>query len=109
MVGVTGTNGKTTTTEMVTAAMRAAGRDAVACGNIGRPLSLSAREGHEVLVVEASSFQLRFVDTCRKIGNIKECNRQRRRLFGSRIPTRNGYGRAAAKYPTSLQAPMLPV
>ena len=59
-VAITGTNGKTTTTEMVAAAMRAAGLDAVACGNIGHPFSLAAREGHDALAVEASSFQLRF-------------------------------------------------
>ena len=59
-VGVTGTNGKTTTTEMITAALRRAGTDAVACGNVGHPFCLAAAEGHEALVVEASSFQLRF-------------------------------------------------
>lgn len=59
-VAVTGTNGKSTTTELVAGMMRAAGLDAVACGNIGHPFSQAAREGHEALVVEASSFQLRF-------------------------------------------------
>jgi UDP-N-acetylmuramoylalanine--D-glutamate ligase len=59
-VGITGTNGKTTTTEMVAAAMREAGLDALACGNVGYPFSLAAAEGHEALAVEASSFQLRF-------------------------------------------------
>ncbi|HEX6262051.1 MAG TPA: UDP-N-acetylmuramoyl-L-alanine--D-glutamate ligase [Actinomycetota bacterium] len=59
-VGVTGTNGKTTTTEMVAAALRADGRDAVACGNAGHPFSLAATEGRDVLAVEVSSFQLRF-------------------------------------------------
>src|SRR5205814_3054476 len=34
-VGITGTNGKTTTTEMVAASMREDGRNAVACGNVG--------------------------------------------------------------------------
>ncbi len=58
-VAVTGTNGKSTTTEMVAAAMRAAGLRAVACGNIGYPFSLAAREDHQALVVEVSSFQLR--------------------------------------------------
>ena len=58
-VGVTGTNGKTTTTEMVAAAMAEAGLDAIACGNVGYPFSLAAAEGHEALAVEASSFQLR--------------------------------------------------
>jgi UDP-N-acetylmuramoylalanine--D-glutamate ligase len=57
---ITGTNGKTTTTEFVAASMRASGMDAVACGNIGYPFSLAAREGHAALAVEASSFQLRF-------------------------------------------------
>jgi UDP-N-acetylmuramoylalanine--D-glutamate ligase len=62
-IGVTGTNGKTTTTEMVTAALRRGGTDAVACGNVGHPFSLAAAEGHEALAVEASSFQLRFHET----------------------------------------------
>ena len=63
-VAVTGTNGKTTTTEMLAAAMREAGlADAIACGNVGYPFSLAAREGHGALAVEASSFQLRFVET----------------------------------------------
>jgi UDP-N-acetylmuramoylalanine--D-glutamate ligase len=59
-VAITGTNGKTTTTEMVAAAMRGAGVDAIACGNIGHPFSFAAAEGHQALAVEASSFQLRF-------------------------------------------------
>ncbi len=58
-VAISGTNGKSTTTEMVAAAMRAAGLDAVACGNIGYPFSLAAGEGHDALAVEVSSFQLR--------------------------------------------------
>jgi UDP-N-acetylmuramoylalanine--D-glutamate ligase len=58
-IGVTGTNGKTTTTEMVAAMMRAAGVSARACGNVGYPFSLAAREkGLDALAVEASSFQL---------------------------------------------------
>jgi UDP-N-acetylmuramoylalanine--D-glutamate ligase len=57
-VGVTGTNGKTTVTSMLEACLRADGRDAVACGNIGRSFPETARERHDVLVVEVSSFQL---------------------------------------------------
>jgi UDP-N-acetylmuramoylalanine--D-glutamate ligase len=57
-VAVTGTNGKTTVTAMVEACLRADGRDAVACGNIGRSFPEAAREAHDVLVVEVSSFQL---------------------------------------------------
>ena len=59
-IAVTGTNGKSTTTMMVASMMVAAGLDATACGNIGHPFSLAAREGHAALAVEASSFQLRF-------------------------------------------------
>jgi UDP-N-acetylmuramoylalanine--D-glutamate ligase len=43
---------------MLGACQRAAGMDAVACGNIGRPFPSAAREPHDVLVVEVSSFQL---------------------------------------------------
>jgi UDP-N-acetylmuramoylalanine--D-glutamate ligase len=59
-VAVTGTNGKTTTTDLIASCIREAGTDAVACGNIGHPFSLAARASHAALVVEASSFQLRF-------------------------------------------------
>jgi UDP-N-acetylmuramoylalanine--D-glutamate ligase len=62
-IAVTGTNGKTTTVELVAACLRAGGVDAVACGNVGHPFPLAAREGHAALVVEASSFQLRFHET----------------------------------------------
>ncbi|MDP9299959.1 MAG: UDP-N-acetylmuramoyl-L-alanine--D-glutamate ligase [Actinomycetota bacterium] len=57
-LAVTGTNGKTTTSGMISACLRAGGLDAVACGNIGRPFPTAALEHHDVLVVEASSFQL---------------------------------------------------
>lgn len=59
-VAITGTNGKSTTTELVASMLAAAGLDAVACGNIGHPFAAAAREGHDALAVEASSFQLRF-------------------------------------------------
>jgi UDP-N-acetylmuramoylalanine--D-glutamate ligase len=59
-VAITGTNGKSTTTEMVATMMRAARLDAVACGNIGHPFSVAATGTHDALAVEASSFQLRF-------------------------------------------------
>jgi UDP-N-acetylmuramoylalanine--D-glutamate ligase len=62
-VAVTGTNGKTTTTEMTAAIMRAAGLDARACGNVGYPFSVAAREPFDALAVEASSFQLRFQES----------------------------------------------
>jgi UDP-N-acetylmuramoylalanine--D-glutamate ligase len=59
-VGVTGTNGKTTTTELLGAVLRAAGRDVAVAGNVGTPLT-SVREADWV-VCELSSFQLEDVD-----------------------------------------------
>jgi UDP-N-acetylmuramoylalanine--D-glutamate ligase len=55
---VTGTNGKTTTVGMLESILRAAGVDAVACGNIGLPVIDAVRARHQVLAVELSSFQL---------------------------------------------------
>ncbi|MHA6622072.1 UDP-N-acetylmuramoyl-L-alanine--D-glutamate ligase [Pseudonocardia sp. DLS-67] len=64
-LAITGTNGKTTTTGMLAAMLRAAGRDAVACGNIGYPVVAAVRAGHEVLAVELSSFQLHWSPSIR--------------------------------------------
>jgi UDP-N-acetylmuramoylalanine--D-glutamate ligase len=55
-VGVTGTNGKTTTTELLGAIFRAAGRDVAVAGNVGTPLTSIVRA--EWVVCELSSFQL---------------------------------------------------
>lgn len=62
---VTGTNGKTTTTQMLEAVLLAAGLDAVACGNIGHPAVEAVRAGHPVLAVELSSFQLHWSPSIR--------------------------------------------
>ena len=59
MVCITGSNGKTTTTELTCHILRAGGIDASVAGNVGRSLALQvAREPHDVYVVELSSFQL---------------------------------------------------
>jgi UDP-N-acetylmuramoylalanine--D-glutamate ligase len=63
LVGVTGTNGKTTTCELLGAIFRAAGRDVVVAGNVGSPLS-SARPA-DWIVCELSSFQLEDVHELR--------------------------------------------
>jgi UDP-N-acetylmuramoylalanine--D-glutamate ligase len=55
---VTGTNGKTTATGMLAAILAAAGRDTMACGNIGHPVVDAVRAGRRELAVELSSFQL---------------------------------------------------
>jgi UDP-N-acetylmuramoylalanine--D-glutamate ligase len=64
-VAITGTNGKTTTTELVASMMRAGGLRAVACGNVGFPFTDAARTDVDALAVEASSFQLRFTERFR--------------------------------------------
>jgi len=59
-IGITGTNGKTTTTSLVVHVMATAGVKTESAGNIGRPLSDVAREGQEPdwIALELSSFQL---------------------------------------------------
>lgn len=64
-VAITGTNGKTTTTEMVTAALSAAGRRAVAAGNVGVPLVGLAGSDAGAIVCEVSSFQLHRIERFR--------------------------------------------
>ena len=59
LVAVTGTNGKTTTTELLGAIFRAAGGPVEVAGNIGRPLSgLDGLDADTWVVCEVSSFQL---------------------------------------------------
>ena len=65
LIGVTGTNGKTTTTELLAAILRADRRDAEVAGNVGRALTdVAERIDPGVTVVcELSSFQLEDVHT----------------------------------------------
>ena len=59
-LAVTGTNGKTTTTQMLESILKAAGLETSAVGNIGRPIMETVLDGvkYDVLAVELSSFQL---------------------------------------------------
>lgn len=66
-VGITGTNGKTTTTTLTALMLKAAGKRAYACGNIGIALSKIVREqNHEenIYVTELSSYQLEYCQSC---------------------------------------------
>ncbi len=67
IVAVTGTNGKTTTTELVSEVFRKARRKVLTCGNIGAPVSEVApkAKAKDVLVLEASSYQLEDSDSFR--------------------------------------------
>jgi UDP-N-acetylmuramoylalanine--D-glutamate ligase len=63
VVGITGTNGKTTVTSLAAAMLEQSGVRATAAGNIGRPLIEAVDDDVDVLVAELSSFQLRFAPT----------------------------------------------
>ncbi len=60
VLAVTGTNGKSTTTDLVAHLLRAAGLAAVACGNLGTPMieAVQSAGPGTVFVVELSSYQL---------------------------------------------------
>jgi UDP-N-acetylmuramoylalanine--D-glutamate ligase len=66
-VGVTGTNGKTTTSELLGAMFRAAGKPVAVAGNVGRPLTSfdGALDKDAWVVCELSSFQLEDVHKLR--------------------------------------------
>jgi UDP-N-acetylmuramoylalanine--D-glutamate ligase len=67
VIAITGTNGKTTTTELAAAILNGAGVRTVPCGNYGIALSAVVLEGAplDVLTVEVSSFQLELIETFR--------------------------------------------
>jgi len=65
VVAITGTNGKTTTTELCARMLVAAGLRAEAAGNIGRPALELVGRALDVAVLEISSFQLEAVETFR--------------------------------------------
>ena len=63
-LGVTGTNGKTTTVRMLEAILRADGRRALAVGNVGLPvIDAVLSDDYDVLAVELSSYQLAWSST----------------------------------------------
>ncbi|NNE93325.1 MAG: UDP-N-acetylmuramoyl-L-alanine--D-glutamate ligase [Verrucomicrobiales bacterium] len=67
VIAITGTNGKTTTTELTADILKGAGVRTVAAGNVGTAFCevvLSGRE-YDVITVEVSSFQLETIDTFR--------------------------------------------
>jgi UDP-N-acetylmuramoylalanine--D-glutamate ligase len=61
-VALTGTNGKTTTIQMVESILHAAGIRGVACGNVGRTVIESIDPELDVLAIELSSFQIAWSD-----------------------------------------------
>ena len=67
LVGITGSNGKSTTTALLGHILASAGLPAVACGNLGTPLiEMTADDDPDrIYVVELSSFQLEGIETFR--------------------------------------------
>lgn len=102
-VGITGTNGKTTTTELLAHVLRTAGRPVHAVGNIGSPLSALAEEpvvADATVVCECSSFQLEDIecfgpecavylnlapDHLDRHGSMEEYGRSKRRIFINQV------------------------
>ncbi len=102
-VGITGTNGKTTTTELVAHVLRTAGRPVHAVGNIGSPLSALAErplDTRVTVVCECSSFQLEdiehFAPECAvylnlapdhldRHGTMEEYGRIKQRIFRNQV------------------------
>lgn len=62
---LTGTNGKTTTVQMVAAMLRASGLRATSAGNVGTPIieAVLDPQGYDAIAVELSSFQLHWTHT----------------------------------------------
>ena len=67
LVGITGSNGKTTTTSLVEHILRSAGFSTILAGNIGTPLIARVEQTSDdsISVVELSSFQLELIETFR--------------------------------------------
>jgi UDP-N-acetylmuramoylalanine--D-glutamate ligase len=67
LIGITGSNGKTTTTSLIAHLLETAGLPVILAGNIGTPLIARVEETSEgsVSVVEMSSFQLELIVTMR--------------------------------------------
>src|SRR5271154_90653 len=67
LIGITGSNGKTTTTSLIEHILKTAGMQTILAGNIGTPLigCVDAMKDDTCTVVELSSFQLELIDTFR--------------------------------------------
>lgn len=72
MVGITGTNGKSTCTELIAHIFEACGRRSIPCGNHGMSLSevVASGERYDVLSLEISSFQLETIRNFRARASI---------------------------------------
>src|SRR5690606_10643976 len=69
---ITGTNGKTTTVQMLTAVLRAAGLRSCSAGNVGTPIleAVLHPEPYDVIAVELSSFQLHWASSLSPVASV---------------------------------------
>jgi UDP-N-acetylmuramoylalanine--D-glutamate ligase len=67
LIGVTGTNGKSTTTTLLHKILKESGRRAILAGNIGTPLLSFSEKSRDddIYVIEISSFQLEHIESFR--------------------------------------------
>src|SRR5258708_33067416 len=67
LIGITGSNGKTTTTSLIEHILKNAGFSTILAGNIGTPLIAQVEHTRDdsITVVELSSFQLELIETFR--------------------------------------------
>src|SRR6202521_6015959 len=67
LIGITGSNGKTTTTSLIEHILKGAGFSTILAGNIGTPLISRVEQTNDqtVTVVELSSFQLELIESFR--------------------------------------------
>jgi UDP-N-acetylmuramoylalanine--D-glutamate ligase len=73
ILGITGSNGKTTTTTLIAEILRASGRNARVAGNIGVPLVsfVQGSQPGDIYATELSSFQLECIQSFRpKVGAV---------------------------------------
>jgi UDP-N-acetylmuramoylalanine--D-glutamate ligase len=123
MIGITGSNGKTTTTTLAGALMRAAGAEVIVGGNIGTPLSSLVEQSNTAswTVAELSSFQLELIDSLRvhvavvtnitpdhldRHGTFENYVRAKHRIFRNQLAddwaVLNGHDQAIAQMTRSL-------
>ncbi|MDP6728159.1 MAG: UDP-N-acetylmuramoyl-L-alanine--D-glutamate ligase, partial [Gammaproteobacteria bacterium] len=62
IIGITGSNGKSTVTQLLGEMAIGSGKNAVICGNIGKPVMESLSDEAELYVVEMSSYQLDYTN-----------------------------------------------
>jgi len=96
LIGITGSNGKTTTTALIAHLLETAGFPVILAGNIGTPLIARVEETSDssICVVEMSSFQLELIESLRPdIGVLLNLTPDHL----DRHPSLDAYGRAKAR------------